>query len=109
MPPPRRLALVIAWTGAAIFAASLAWFVYSYLFRFGQPAPAGPVARPLLTNVLLFSAFALHHSVLARSGAKRVVHHLATARARAIDLHVGGERALSRRVHVVAARAGRGL
>jgi protein-S-isoprenylcysteine O-methyltransferase Ste14 len=77
MRPPRRLALVIAWTGAAIFAASLAWFVYCYLFRFGQPAPAGPVARPLLTNVLLFSAFALHHSVLARSGAKRLVHRIA--------------------------------
>ena len=77
MPPPRRLALVIAWTGAAIFAASLAWFVYCYLFRFGQPAPAGSIARPLLTNVLLFSAFALHHSLLARSGAKRVMHHLA--------------------------------
>ncbi len=77
MPPPRRLALVIAWTGAAIFAASLAWFVYCYLFRFGQPAPAGPLARPLLTNVLLFSAFALHHSVLARSGAKRLMHQIA--------------------------------
>ena len=76
MPPPRRLALVIAWTGAAIFAASLAWFAYSYLFRFGQRAPAGPLARPILINVLLFSGFALHHSVLARSGAKRVVHLL---------------------------------
>ena len=77
MQPPRRLALVIAWTGAAIFAASLAWFVYCYLFRFGQPAPAGPLARPLLTNALLFSAFALHHSVLARSGAKRLMHQIA--------------------------------
>ena len=77
MPPPRRLILVIAWTGAAIFAASLVWFVYCYLFRFGQPAPAGSIAGPLLTNVLLFSAFALHHSVLARTGAKRVMHHIA--------------------------------
>jgi methanethiol S-methyltransferase len=76
MSPPRRLALVTAWTGAGIFAASLAWFVYGYLFRFGQPAPAGPLARPILINVLLFSAFALHHSVLARSGAKRVMHRL---------------------------------
>jgi len=77
MPPPRRLALVIAWTGAALFAASLAWFVYCYLLRFGQPAPAGPIARPLLANVVLFSAFALHHSVLARSGAKRLMHQIA--------------------------------
>lgn len=75
----RRLALVIAWTGAAIFAASLAWFVYCYLVRYGQPAPAGPMAGPVLTNVLLFSVFALHHSVLARSGAKRVVHRIAPA------------------------------
>jgi protein-S-isoprenylcysteine O-methyltransferase Ste14 len=77
MHSQRRLALVIAWTGAAIFAASLAWFVYCYLFRYGQPAPAGPMAGPLLANVLLFSVFALHHSVLARSGAKRVVHRIA--------------------------------
>ncbi len=77
MHPPRRIALVIAWTGAVFFAGSLAWFVYSYLFRFGQPAPAGPMLGPAVGNVLLFSAFALHHSVLARSGAKRVMHQIA--------------------------------
>ena len=77
MHAPRRLALVIAWTGATLFAASLAWFVDRYLFRFGQPAPAGPTVVPVITNVLLFSAFALHHSVLARSGAKRAMHQVA--------------------------------
>ena len=76
MHPPRRSALVVAWTGAVVFAASLVWFVYCYLFRFGQPAPAGPILGPVLANVLLFSAFALHHSVLARSGAKRVMHQI---------------------------------
>ena len=76
MHPQRRLALVIAWTGAAIFAVSLGWFLYCYLFRYGQPAPAGPMAGPVFTNVLLFSVFALHHSLLARTGAKRVVHRL---------------------------------
>ena len=74
----RRSALIVAWTGGAAFAASLGWFVYSYLVVFGVPAPPGDVLGPLATNVLLFSVFALHHSVLARSGPKAVVRRLVT-------------------------------
>ena len=76
MGSSRRTSLVVAWTGAAVFAASLAWFAYCYLVRYGRPAPPGPLARPILINVLLFSAFALHHSVLARSGAKQMVRSI---------------------------------
>ena len=36
-----RAAWLFAWSGAAMFAASLAFFLYSYLVRFGRPA-AGP-------------------------------------------------------------------
>ena len=76
MPPPRRSALIVAWTGAGLFAASLAWFVYGYVVRFGRPAPPGDGLAPVLVNVLLFSAFALHHSVLARSNAKRAIRQI---------------------------------
>ena len=44
---PGALALVVAWTGAGMFAASLAWFVYCYVVRFGQPAPAGSIVVPV--------------------------------------------------------------
>lgn len=70
----RRLsALVFAWVGAAIFLASLTWFIYSYVVRFDAVAAGGSIATPLVVNLALFSIFALHHSVLARSGAKDVV------------------------------------
>jgi protein-S-isoprenylcysteine O-methyltransferase Ste14 len=67
----RRTALFIAWTGALLFAVSLVWFLYCYVVLFGRPATAGPILQPLILDVLLFSAFALHHSVLARSGVKQ--------------------------------------
>jgi methanethiol S-methyltransferase len=60
---------LIAWLGAAVFAASLLWFAYSYLVRYGAAAP-GPRLLPILVNLGLFSVFAIHHSALARSGAK---------------------------------------
>jgi protein-S-isoprenylcysteine O-methyltransferase Ste14 len=62
-------AQLIAWCGAGVFAASLLWFAYSFLVRYGVAAH-GPTLPPILVNLLLFSAFALHHSVLARTGAK---------------------------------------
>lgn len=79
--------LAFAWLAAGSFAASLAYFLYVYLFVFG-PAPfaSGPALSALAQapsasvpaaswglNLVLFSAFALHHSVLARSGAKEYV------------------------------------
>jgi protein-S-isoprenylcysteine O-methyltransferase Ste14 len=79
MRATRRSALIVAWIGAALFAASLAWFVYCYMVRFGRPAPSGDILDPLIVNLLLFSAFALHHSVLARSGAKQVVRRIVPA------------------------------
>jgi protein-S-isoprenylcysteine O-methyltransferase Ste14 len=77
MHSPRRLALVVAWTGAAAFAASLAWFLYCYLVVFGRPAAPGTIAAPLAVDALLFTAFALHHSLLARTRAKDAVRRLA--------------------------------
>jgi protein-S-isoprenylcysteine O-methyltransferase Ste14 len=61
----------IAWTGAALFFWSLGNFYWRYFVTFGSPAPdAPPAATAAAINVALFTVFALHHSLLARSGAK---------------------------------------
>jgi methanethiol S-methyltransferase len=67
------VARAMAWLGGAMFVASLACFVWSYGVRFGRTAAldAGDSGSALLVNVLLFTAFAVHHSVMARAGAKR--------------------------------------
>jgi protein-S-isoprenylcysteine O-methyltransferase Ste14 len=70
MPQTAFPALALAWTGTLAFAASLLWFVYSYLVRFGDVEPDGARLAPVVIDVALFSAFALHHSVLARSSVK---------------------------------------
>jgi protein-S-isoprenylcysteine O-methyltransferase Ste14 len=46
---------------------------------FGRPAAPGPVVAPIATNALLFTVFALHHSLLARTRAKAVVRRLTPA------------------------------
>jgi protein-S-isoprenylcysteine O-methyltransferase Ste14 len=64
-----------AWLGGVVFVGSLLYFVYVYAVQFGttdaRRFPSGGFARPLLANIVLFSAFALHHSVMARARAKR--------------------------------------
>ncbi len=66
--------MAIAWAGGAAFLASLIYLSYFYLVTLaefdGDPASS---TRHAMLNVALFSAFALHHSLLARAGAKRVV------------------------------------
>jgi protein-S-isoprenylcysteine O-methyltransferase Ste14 len=67
--------LVFAWLATGVFAASLAYFLYSYLFTFGvaDPASSPRLWRPLLVNFVLFSLFAVHHSLFARTPIKRSV------------------------------------
>jgi protein-S-isoprenylcysteine O-methyltransferase Ste14 len=63
---PTRREGRFAWAGAALFAGSLAYFLFSYVVTFGEIA-AGPLtAGALVTNTALFSVFGLHHSVFAR-------------------------------------------
>lgn len=69
----------IAWAGALAFAGSMGWFLYCYAIRFGAIVSAGAVLPPVLTNIALFSVFALHHSTLARSNAKAVVRRYVPA------------------------------
>lgn len=56
-----------AWVGALLFAISLAAFLFSYAFTFaGQPVTSRPVEDAVI-NVLLFTLFASHHSLFART------------------------------------------
>ena len=75
----RPAVLIFVWSGALLFVASLAVFGYSYFVSFGRPAPPGPVGRDVLVNIALFSVFALHHSLLARSGAKGLLQRVLSA------------------------------
>jgi protein-S-isoprenylcysteine O-methyltransferase Ste14 len=65
--------------GALLFAGSMAYFWWWYVEPFGvadstvRPVGAGGVWPPLVWDVTTFSLFALHHSVLARSGLKAAV------------------------------------
>ncbi|MFA5907155.1 MAG: isoprenylcysteine carboxylmethyltransferase family protein [Vicinamibacterales bacterium] len=63
---------MFAWIGALLFAASLLSFVvvYGNLLRLPAPATGAPIWPAVLFDVTLFTIFALHHSVMARTGAK---------------------------------------
>ena len=65
--------LLCAWIGATLFLASLAYFLFAYAVTFGETGAPGARLSPIVINVLLFSAFALHHSAFARSGIKTAV------------------------------------
>jgi protein-S-isoprenylcysteine O-methyltransferase Ste14 len=67
--PPSPTARLIALGGGLLFIASLAYFAESFARRFDRPAAGGWVV-PAAVDLLLFSVFALHHSVFARTGAK---------------------------------------
>jgi protein-S-isoprenylcysteine O-methyltransferase Ste14 len=54
-----------------MFAASLGFFLYSYLVRFGRPADHPGVLVPVAIDAALFTFFALHHSLFARPFVKR--------------------------------------
>lgn len=64
--------MLAAWLGAGLFFSSLTYCAYFYLVVLGQPGVVRPdqVPAAIATNVALFTAFALHHSVFARSGIK---------------------------------------
>jgi methanethiol S-methyltransferase len=60
-----------AWTGALLFLLSLLSFGLVYGWRLRTPAPdTGSTVRDAIGNTVLFTIFALHHSIMARTGAK---------------------------------------
>jgi len=68
--------------GGLLFAASMGYFWWWYVDPFGspatsiKPAAAGGVWPAVVWDVATFSLFALHHSVLARTGLKAAVSRL---------------------------------
>ena len=59
--------------GAGLFVLSLSYFVYSYWTVFGTRTD-GPLRAPYVVwNVVLFSLFALHHTVFARERVRHAV------------------------------------
>jgi protein-S-isoprenylcysteine O-methyltransferase Ste14 len=63
--------LPTAWGGAGVFLASLGYCSWFYLVRLREPeVAAGSTATAVTIDVALFSVFALHHSIFARSGAR---------------------------------------
>jgi protein-S-isoprenylcysteine O-methyltransferase Ste14 len=71
--PRLTASALVAWTGATLFLLSLLWSVYQYLIGFDARTPQLTLVGAVTFDVALFSVFALHHSLLARPGAKRVI------------------------------------
>jgi protein-S-isoprenylcysteine O-methyltransferase Ste14 len=71
-----------AWAGAALFVASLLYFLFAYFVTFGETAgtrPAGTsgAAGPIAWNVGIFSIFAFHHSLFPRERIRADMQRLA--------------------------------
>jgi len=65
-----RFARLFVWLGGGVFVGSLIVCVWWFVVVLGRPTPpAGATAW--IWNVLLFSVFAVHHSVFARESVKR--------------------------------------
>ena len=78
-PRAPAVALAFAWCGAAAFAGSLLFFLYSYLVTFGRPAESTTLIEPIAIDAILFTGFALHHSVFARPALKNRLAALLSA------------------------------
>jgi protein-S-isoprenylcysteine O-methyltransferase Ste14 len=65
-PPARRWPRACAWGGTLLFFASLSYFLYAYVITFNETSSGSGAGGAAATNVLLFTAFALHHSIFAR-------------------------------------------
>jgi protein-S-isoprenylcysteine O-methyltransferase Ste14 len=70
------VARLFAWTSAGLFVLSLGYFLYIYATAFGLQTDGPHRTSLVVWNVVLFSVFALHHTVFAR---ERVRHALAQA------------------------------
>jgi protein-S-isoprenylcysteine O-methyltransferase Ste14 len=74
LPRTSPAAVAVAWTGLAVFMVSLNGGFVAFLWRMGESdGPADRAFTDAVINALLFTTFALHHSLLARTGAKRGV------------------------------------
>lgn len=87
--PPSAAARAFAWAGALLFVVSLGYFLFVYAITFGRPAPGAARRAAVTINVLLFTIFALHHSVFARERVRAwVARHVPPALERAVYVWV---------------------
>ena len=77
-----------AWLGAALFAASLGWFVLSYFVRFPALPAADSAAAAVAWDVALFTLFAFHHSFCARDALRLWVERRFAGRERSVFVWV---------------------
>ena len=87
-PDARSAGSAFTWLGAALFAAALGWFVYSYFVRFPALVPSGGTAEPLAWNLALFTAFAAHHSLFARDAVRVRIERAFAGRERSVFVWV---------------------
>jgi hypothetical protein len=66
-------ATAFRWAGAILFFVSLAYFLFTYMTTFGVAAPGAASPSAITWNVALFTIFAMHHSVFARTGIRNWV------------------------------------
>jgi methanethiol S-methyltransferase len=62
-----------AWGGAGAFVVSLLYFLFSYDITFVKAVEGAAGSGAVVSDVVLFSIFALHHSVFARSGMRDAI------------------------------------
>jgi len=77
MAGPVLVSRLLALSASLAFFASLGYFIYAYA-QFGTPAGRWHSGAwlAIAQNVLMFSVFAAHHSVLARQGTKRSLRRI---------------------------------
>ena len=81
---PSAAAQACAWGGAAVFVASLSFFLFSYDVTFAVVATGSSYLIPIVWNVVLFSIFALHHSLFARTGLREWIARAAGSLERSV-------------------------
>lgn len=72
-------ARAFAWAGGALFVAALVYFLFSYSVTFGEIVEGTAAPGAIGFNVILFSAFALHHSIFARDAVRAFVRRNVSA------------------------------
>jgi protein-S-isoprenylcysteine O-methyltransferase Ste14 len=76
---PQRLAQPVAVGGLVFFAYALLYFAYRYMFVFGREMTGDVNSAAIVFNVVLFTGFALHHSVFARDAVRKRVTRMVGA------------------------------
>jgi protein-S-isoprenylcysteine O-methyltransferase Ste14 len=76
---PQRLARPIAIGGLVFFLDALLYFAYRYAFVFAREMPGATNTLPIAVDVLLFTLFALHHSLFARDTIRKRITRIVGA------------------------------